>query len=58
MMVSLSVVAGVLFLSLILVMLFRHFVARQLKEIDQMADAQDLEDMRADLADAGPTPAA
>ncbi len=40
MMISLSVVAAVLFVSLLLVILFRHFVARLLKEIDQMADAQ------------------
>jgi hypothetical protein len=32
-------------------MVFRHFIARQLKEIDQMADAEDLEDMQGDLSE-------
>ena len=39
---SLCVVAVVLFVSLLLVIVFRHYVARQLREIDQMADEQDL----------------
>ena len=46
---ALSVVAITLFVSLVLVMIFRHFIARQLKEIDQMADAKDLEDIQSDL---------
>jgi hypothetical protein len=48
-MISMYVVAGVLAISLLFVMLFRHFVARQLKEIDEMADAQELDEMRTDL---------
>lgn len=52
---SLSVVAVVLFVSLLLVIVFRHYVARQLREIDQMADEQDLEDIQAEMpADASP----
>lgn len=47
---SLSTVAVVLFVSLLLVILFRHFVSRQLREIDQMADEQDLADLKGDLA--------
>lgn len=56
-MVSMSVVAVVLFVSLLLVMIFRHFVARQLREIDQMADQQDLEELGGDLAETTPKPA-
>jgi chromosome segregation ATPase len=48
-MLSLSVVAIVLFLSLIMVIVFRHYVARQLREIDQMADEQDLDDIRTEM---------
>ena len=52
---SLSVVAVVLFVSLLLVIVFRHYVARQLREIDQMADEQDLEDIQAEMpADVNP----
>ena len=47
---SWCLVAGALFVSLLLVMMFRHYVARQLKEIDQMADEQDLADLKGDLA--------
>jgi hypothetical protein len=50
--ISLSVVAAVMFVSLILVMVFRHFIARQLKEIDQMADEKDLQEVDAELPDA------
>jgi flagellar biosynthesis/type III secretory pathway M-ring protein FliF/YscJ len=50
--ISLAVVAATLLVSLLLVMIFRHFIARQLNEIDQMADAQELEDVRADLPEA------
>jgi chromosome segregation ATPase len=52
-MLSLSVVAVVLFLSLILVIIFRHYVARQLREIDQMADEQDLDDIRTEMPQIG-----
>ena len=48
-MLGLAVVAVVLFVSLIFVILFRWHVSRQLKEIDQMADEQDLADMESDL---------
>ncbi len=51
MMISMSIVAVVMFVSLLLVMIFRHFIARQLKEIDQMADAADLQDIQSDLPD-------
>ena len=52
---SLCVVAVVLFVSLLLVIVFRHYVARQLREIDQMADEQDLEDIQAEMpADVNP----
>ncbi len=57
-MISLYVVAGVLVVSFFLVLLFRHFVARQLREIDQMADAQDLDDVGGDPAAPAPQPAA
>ncbi len=50
-MLSLSVVAVVMFISLLLVIMFRHYVARQLREIDQMADEQDLDDIRAEMPD-------
>jgi len=54
MMVSMSIVAVALFVSLILVMIFRHFITRQLKEIDQMAE-EELADMKTDLPEgAGP----
>jgi len=56
-MIAMSLVATVLFVSLLLVMLFRHFVARQLREIDQMADAQDLEELHGDLAEGAAKPA-
>ena len=56
-MISLSVVAVTLLVSLMLVMIFRHFIARQLREIDQMADAQELEDIKGDLPE-GAEPAA
>ncbi len=49
MMVSLGTVAVTLFISLILVMIFRFFIARQLKEIDRMADANELEDVKLDM---------
>ena len=55
-MISLTVAASALLVSLLLVMIFRHFIARQLREIDQMADAQELEDMKADLPE-DPQPA-
>ena len=48
-MLSLSVVAGVLMVSLVLVIMFRHYVARQLQEIDQMADEADLADIKGEL---------
>jgi len=48
-MICLSIVAGALLLSLVFVLIFRHFVARQLKEIDQMADTQDLEDIKTEM---------
>ena len=54
-MLSLSMVAVVLFLSLILVIVFRHYVARQLREIDQMADEQDLDDIRSEMPQVGAT---
>ncbi len=47
--IGLSVAAIVLFLSLIVVVIFRHYVARQLREIDQMADDSDLEDIRGEM---------
>ena len=49
-MLSLSISAVALFLSLILVIVFRHYVARQLREIDQMADDKDLEDIKGEMA--------
>lgn len=48
-MISLGGVAVVLFVSLLFVIMFRHYVARQLREIDQMADEQDLEDIGGEL---------
>jgi chromosome segregation ATPase len=56
MMICMCLVAVVLFVSLILVMIFRHFIARQLREIDQMADAEDLQSAQSDLPDT-PQPA-
>jgi|GEM_PF-3608695 len=54
-MISLSVVAIVLFISLLLVILARHYVARQLREIDRMADEAELEDIKDEMpADAKP----
>jgi hypothetical protein len=47
---SLGISAVAMFLSLLLVILVRHYVARQLREIDEMADAQDLADLKGDLA--------
>jgi len=47
---SLSLAAAALFVSLILVIVFRHYVARQLREIDQMADEADLADLKGELA--------
>jgi len=46
---SLSVVAIALFVSLILVMIFRYFVARQLKEIDDMAEEQELAEIQTEI---------
>ncbi|HVT81800.1 MAG TPA: hypothetical protein VHM90_14235 [Phycisphaerae bacterium] len=49
MMLAMMTVAGTLFVSLLLIMIFRYFIARQLKEIDQMADVHELEDAKGDL---------
>jgi uncharacterized protein involved in exopolysaccharide biosynthesis len=56
MMISLIVVAGVLLVSVGFVIIFRRFITRQLREIDQMADAEDLADIQSELPD-GPKPA-
>jgi chromosome segregation ATPase len=49
-MTSLSVTAVVLFISFIAVLLFRHYVRRQLREIDRMADEEDLAGLKGELA--------
>jgi hypothetical protein len=50
MMMSLSLVAVALFVSLLLVIVFRHYVSRQLREIDQMADDGDLAGLKGEMA--------
>ncbi len=52
MMIWACVVAGALLLSVIFVLIFRHFISRQLKEIDQMADMKDLEDIKSEMPEA------
>ena len=47
--VGLCMVAIVLFASLLVVVIFRHYVARQLREIDQMADEKDLDDIKSEM---------
>ena len=48
---SMCLAAAVMLVSMILVMMFRHFITRQLKEIDEMADAKNLEDVESEIPD-------
>jgi hypothetical protein len=49
-MTSLWVTVVVLLVSTLLVVLFRHYVRRQLREIDRMADEEDLADLKGEMA--------
>jgi uncharacterized protein involved in exopolysaccharide biosynthesis len=49
-MTSLWVTAVVLLVSALLVVLFRHYVRRQLREIDRMADEEDLAELKGEMA--------
>jgi hypothetical protein len=46
---ALAATAATLLVSLLAVMIFRHVISRQLKEIDQMADAKELDEIGGDL---------
>jgi hypothetical protein len=49
-MTALTATAALLLISLVAVMLGRYYVRRQLREIDKMADEEDLEDIRGEMA--------